>query len=211
MNKYEFHREARERKDFLKQLRRDAESAHDSRMIHLCFTCDPYPLVAYHTTRQAILILKETGHSVQILTKGGAISTHDFDLLDDLDEYAATLTLNDDHESRMWEPQAALPFERIRALKLATERKIKTWASLEPVIFPEQSLSMLHLAINEAGISKVKIGPLNYKGRLPKWLASTVPENVDWKGFVAEAQKMCGSTVECILKNDLKALIGEAE
>jgi DNA repair photolyase len=218
ITRYEFHRRAVPRKNILAQLTRDAKRQSERRLVHLCFTCDPYPRASgslspetHHITQSAIYALKDAGHGIQILTKGGMASTADIHLLDEQDEYATTLTLDNRNESRLWEPFAALPEDRVEALNYATSYGVIAWASLEPVIYPEQSLRMLDRALG-AGISKVKIGPLNYRDRLPKWLASAVPENVDWKGFVAEARKMCGEWgVECILKNDLKVLIGEAE
>ena len=216
MQKYEFHKVAIPRKDILARLRKSAESQAESRLVHLCFTCDPYPTIRSgpfpdqrYITRRAIATLKTHGHSVQILTKGGLRSIGDFDLLDEDDEYATTLTLFNDADSRLWEPHAALPIGRLDALVAAHSRGIPTWASLEPVIFPEQSLAMLERAL-EAGISKAKIGPLNYKGRLPKWLSSQVPDDIDWAAFVATAQEMCSDYgAECYLKNDMHALLGE--
>lgn len=216
MSKYEFHQGARERKDLLKRLQSDAANLHNRERIHLCFTTDPYPLIRSYPppdqrsiTREAIQILKREGLGVQILTKGGMESTSDLDLLDGSDEYATTLTLDNDEESRLWEPHAALPNDRLEALYYAVSYGVTAWASLEPVIYPEQSLYMLERAL-ETGISKVKVGPLNYKGRLPKWLRDQVPEleAADWRDFANEVRLQCRRwSVECILKNDLKALI----
>jgi len=172
----------------------------------MCFTCDPYIHGGSNReTRQIITALKEYGHHVQVLTKGGLESTFDLDLFDPGDEYATTLTCPDE-DARLWEPHAAPPSERLSVLGLMS-RICPTWVSLEPVIVPEWSLEMLGKAIDE-GISKVKVGPLNYKDQLPKWLATQVPENVDWKGFTEELVSVCeGAGVVPILKNDLKELI----
>lgn len=52
------------------------------KLIHLCFTCDPYPTGYDSTpTREIIKILKDSGNNVQILTKGDG--SRDFDLLDE--------------------------------------------------------------------------------------------------------------------------------
>ena len=209
ITRYEFHREAVPRKNILEQLARDAERM-DPVQVHLCFTCDPYNTfrTGLDITRRAVLILKENGHSVQILSKGGLISTADLYLLDETDEYATTLTFSSDRDSRLWEPHAALPGERINALKYAADCGITTWASLEPVVYPDQSLELLEASIC-VGVSKVKVGPLNYKDKLPKWLADTVPTDIDWRAFANEVQSQCDSFgVECILKDDLKKLSG---
>ncbi len=217
ITRYEFHKRAVPRKNILDQLRKCAASQPERRMVHLCFTCDPYPRATgslspetHHITRSAIYILKDNDHGVQILTKGGMASTADLHLLDEHDEYATTLTLDNEAESRLWEPFAALPSDRIDALNYATSTGVTTWASIEPVIFPSQSLHLLEAALM-VGVSKVKIGPLNYKERLPKWLQASLPEHIDWRAFVASAREMCrGWGAECILKNDLKKLIGES-
>lgn len=218
MKKYEFHKGAVPKKDILDRLREDAKAQPERRMVHLCFTCDPLPEPCSITrgdpwliTRHAINLLKDAGHGVQILSKGGLDSLDGLDLLDERDEYATTLTLDNIAESRLWEPFAASPRSRISALNEALSYGVITWASLEPVIYPEQSLNMLRQAL-EAGISKVKVGPLNYKGKLPKWLADTVPEldQADWVDFTDEVKRLCRNRAEVILKNDLKVLIGES-
>jgi DNA repair photolyase len=218
MKKYEFHKAAVPRKDILGRLKKSAEQQPERRMVHLCFTCDPYPLQgghlyspeAHHITRSAIYTLKDNGHGVQILTKGGMASTADLHLLDERDEYATTLTLDNKAESRLWEPLAAEPQKRLDALYYARNRGLITWVSLEPVIFPEQSIRVLGTAL-DAGITQARIGPLNYIGKLPKWLAASLPEHIDWHAFVATAREMCGDYgAKCILKNDMKKLIGEA-
>ena len=66
-----------------KQLKREVITGQ---LVHLCFTCDPYP-VGYDTatTREVIQVLKEYGNHVQILTKGDG--GRDFDLLDENAEH----------------------------------------------------------------------------------------------------------------------------
>ena len=213
ITRYEFHKGAVPRKDILKQLERDARN-QPPRLVHLCFTCDPYPgelsEMYDHSliTRSAIEILKDYEYGVQILTKGGMDSTCDFDLLGSGDEYVTTLTFSRDADSALWEPHAALPSDRLDALVVAQRYGIEHWASLEPVIYPDQSLEMLEAAIC-TGVSKVKVGPLNYKDKLPKWLADTVPTDIDWRAFAEKVQSQCDAFgVECILKDDLKKLAG---
>ena len=63
------------------------------KLIHLCFTCDPYPADVDTTpTRQIIRAIKESGNHVQILTKSGARAIRDFDLLDENDWFGVTIT-----------------------------------------------------------------------------------------------------------------------
>ena len=61
------------------------------KLIHLCFTCDPYPVgVDTSATREIIKLLKATRNHVQILTKGGRLAERDFDLLDGNDRFGVT-------------------------------------------------------------------------------------------------------------------------
>ena len=82
-----FHSCVEPRKDIVREVRRQLEREKiTGQLIHLCFTCDPYP-VGYDTTttREVIQALKEYGNHVQILTKGDG--RRDFDLLDSEDWY----------------------------------------------------------------------------------------------------------------------------
>jgi DNA repair photolyase len=205
--RYEFHRDYGLRDDIVDRTRADARRhSGQELLVHMCFTCDPYIHGGSNKeTRHVIRALKEYGHHVQILTKGGLESTWDLGFMDSGDEYATTLTCPDE-DARLWEPHAAPPSERLSALDIMS-RVCPTWVSLEPVIVPEWSLEMLGRAIG-AGISKVKVGPLNYADKLPAWLATQVPENVDWRGFTRELTDMCArSGVQAVLKNDLKELL----
>ena len=63
------------------------------KLIHLCFTCDPYPADIDTTpTREIIEAIKTSGNHVQILTKGGYRAIRDFDLLDNNDYFGVTIT-----------------------------------------------------------------------------------------------------------------------
>ncbi len=66
---------------------------NSGRLIHLCFTCDPYPIGFDSTaTRKVIRAIKASGNHVQILTKGHNEARRDFDLLDDNDFFGVTLS-----------------------------------------------------------------------------------------------------------------------
>lgn len=136
------------------------------KLIHLCFTCDPYPTGYDSTaTREIIQLLKEYGNHVQILTKGDG--KRDFDLLDSGDWYGVTI---DGTGGRK---------DYFRALDLAAAkiRQIKTWVSFEPVINAENVLA----SIKELRfVDKVKIGKLNY-----------YPSNINWAEFGREAETLC--------------------
>ena len=137
-------------------------------MIHLCFTCDPYP-TGYDSaaTREIIKSLKAHGNHVQILTKGNG--SRDFDLLGEGDWYGITLdgTIKDDTFRT-----------RVDGLAEAHSRGIKTWVSFEPVTDENKFFLELHLV--STIVDKVKIGKLNY-----------YPSNIKWGEFARKAEALC--------------------
>jgi hypothetical protein len=120
-------------------------------------------------TRESIRAIHAAEAYVNILTKAGLRSTRDFDLLGADDLYATTLTFRSEDKSREWEPQAALPQDRLQAMSEAHDRGIKTWASLEPVIDPEETLAIATAALPFCDFYKV--GKLNHMKVDVEWPA----------------------------------------
>ena len=54
------------------------------------------------------------------------LAAKDFDLYGPNDKFGVTLTFDNPEDSRKWEPAAALPADRIAALKEAHNRGIQT-------------------------------------------------------------------------------------
>ncbi len=187
-----FHSCVEPRKDIVRELRRQLEREQiTGKLIHLCFTCDPYP-TGYDTTatREVIQALKEYGNHVQILTKGDG--SRDFDLLDGGDWYGVTVSC-DRPMSDKTEPFAESPASRLYKLEAAKCRRIHTWVSFEPVLDPEAVLDCIkHCAYF---IDKVKIGKLNYH-----------PLNIDWAQFGRDAEEVCKSLgLDYYIKDSLQA------
>lgn len=153
----------------------------ETRRVLLCFVTDPYQPIEQETqlTRKCIMALHEAGLNVIILTKGGLRSTRDFDLLTPKDAYATTLTLTNDSDSLIWEPQAAFPSERIEALMQAYERGIETWVSFEPVIFPAQTYELFQMTRRFVG--HYKVGTMNYHPQ---------GKNINWQNFGWQIKRM---------------------
>ncbi len=158
--------------------------AYQGKSVFLCFSCDPYQPIdsELKITREIIQRFRVYGVSPNILTKGGSRSTRDFDLLakDKGAKYGATLTFLDESLSTLWEPGAALPQDRIKALKEAHSLGIRTWASLEPVIDPDQSLQIIR--DTAAFVDEFKIGRWNYDSRA---------DRINWKAFAEEVVELC--------------------
>lgn len=178
------------RKNIVEEVRKQIEREHiTGKLIHLCFTCDPYP-TGYDTTptREIIKILKYSGNNVQILTKGDG--SRDFDLLDENDWYGITLDGIGNGRNPLWKA-------RVDALAEAHSRGIKTWVSFEPVTNEREFFTELRLAA--PFVDKVKIGKLNY-----------YPSDIDWGKFGRKAESLCKQLgIDYYIKDSLrKEMIG---
>jgi len=164
-----FHNDVRPRENIVEETRKQLESgAFKDKLIHLCFTCDPYPKgYDTSTTREIIKLLKEYGSHVQILTKGDG--HRDFDLLDKDDWYGVTI---DGSEG---------PYElrdRLWMLIFAMTAGAHTWISFEPVINAERVIKILRRVGKD--VDKVKIGKLNYHS-----------SDINWYRFGHEVEAIC--------------------
>jgi DNA repair photolyase len=172
---------------------------HRGRDVLMCFTCDLYSTcnAEHGLAAKAIRELHAAGCHVVILTKGGRRSAADLNLLRSGDRYGATLTFANDSQSLEWEPGAALPGERVDVLRLAKSKGISTWASLEPVIDPEQSLELIRQT--SGVVDLYKIGKWNYDARAGA---------IDWRSFAERAVAACRAQGSAyMLKRDLAAFL----
>lgn len=169
--KDDFHKCVEPRKNIVEEVRKQIErEGITGKLIHLCFTCDPYPSGYDSTpTREIIKIIKESGNNVQILTKGDG--TRDFDLLGENDWYGITLDGIGNGRNPLWKA-------RVDALAEAYSRGINTWVSFEPVTNEREFFINLHLVAPI--VDKVKIGKLNY-----------YPSDINWKEFGEKAETLC--------------------
>lgn len=180
--KEKFHTCIEPRKNIVEEVKKQLiKEQIKGKLIHLCFTCDPYP-TGYDTTptREIIKAIKESGNNVQILTKGDG--TRDFDLLDENDWYGITLdgikTLTDR--------------DRLNSLAEAHSRGIKTWVSFEPVTNERKFFIGLHCV--QFVVDKVKIGKLNY-----------YKSDINWKEFGEKAEALCKKLgIEYYIKDSLR-------
>lgn len=155
----------RPRELILEQLGKDAKKmSGDSRPILLSFTSDVYqPLEqSLKITREALKILAGNKLTPQILTKAGLWAVkRDADILTECGGiWAATLTTDDPAVSMEWEPGAALPGDRVEALRFAKSVGLQTWVSFEPVIDPEAVYRLIELT--KDFVDLYKVGKLNY-------------------------------------------------
>lgn len=176
ITRQEFDSTAKERKDFLKSLIKDAQkykAANITEQVMLSFTTDPYHPFDTALTTQVIKTLQEYGLGVCTLTKGGSRALRDISLFrPDRDAFASTLTSTDDAFSKKWESGAALASDRINTLKTFHEAGIFTWISLEPTLDIESSLQVVKET--HEFVDLYKVGRVNY---LPMTLTT------DWKDY----------------------------
>ena len=194
-----FHAQATPRADILRQIKKEAP-AYSGQEVHLCFTCDPYqPAEREHRlTRGTLDIFIEYGVKARILTKGGQIC------LDDLSRFVenksivgATLTLLDPDQSLSWEPKAALPADRIATLAALKSAGVETWASLEPVIDPAQSLELIRRTIGI--VDTYKVG---------KWNHAKAAKEIDWARFADQAVELLeANNCNYYIKEDLRKFL----
>jgi len=147
--------------------------------------------------KQVIGIIQKAGNSVNILTKGGMNAAEDFPILSGTgSKVGATLTFFNPQLSREWEHKAAVPRDRVAMLEKAKQMGIETWASIEPVIIPKESLWIMELAIPY--VDTFKIGKLNHH---------PLAKEIDWLQFIKDAEELCQRYgKKYVLKQDLLKL-----
>ncbi len=206
----------RARKDALKLLELDCKelaAAGDQREILMSFTTDPYqPLdEELQLTRKAIEILIRYNLHFTVLTKGGKRSERDFDLLasrPDLCRYGTTLVFADGNDRALWEPAAASMEERVRALLRAKMLGIRTWVSLEPVVYPKQTLFIIRNTCQY--VDEYRIGKFNHIDdpgiqHFMDSIGYKYPTDQEWRDFVQAAKVLLDqSGSRYIFKKDLQ-------
>ena len=186
-----FHNNVKPRPGIVETVKAQLEKEQiTGKLIHLCFTCDPYPTGYDSTpTREIIKLLKAHGNHVQILTKGTGL--RDLDLLDENDWYGITLSCFS--TAGTTEPFAIDPYARIEVLEMAHKRGINTWISFEPITDADEVLDFLK-NYPMRKIDKVKIGKLNYH-----------KSDINWADFGQKAEKICKDLgIEYYIKESLR-------
>lgn len=172
----EFDAGAFPRPGFIEALTKDArkyQAAGITEQVMMSFTTDPYHPGDNTLTRQVIEVLQAHGLGVCTLTKGGTRALRDLPMFrPDRDAFASTLTSLDDAFSLKWERGAALPGDRIAALKAFHEAGVFTWVSLEPTLNTDSSLEIIRAT--HRFVDLYKIGRANY---LP------ITKSTDWEDY----------------------------
>jgi DNA repair photolyase len=167
------------RKNVLELFEKDCKQIQGSKKnVQFCFMTDPYNREErkLRLVRKCLELCLEYKIPVSILTKRDAV-------LDDLELFRRfgkhikvgfTLTFDNEIDSKNWEPGASLPQDRLAALKILYKNGIRTWASLEPVIVPLQSLSMIRKSLKYVDLYKV--------GKLNNFMG--IDKEINWSSFL---------------------------
>jgi hypothetical protein len=202
MTAEQYHNNPQPKKDIVARLEQSALARQRKGLggqVLLCFVGDPYckadiPLAL---SRQAISILHDTGHPINILTKGGHRAMRDLDLIQPGDWFGTSLTCLYDQWSLDWEPDAALPGDRIATMRAFRAAGAIVWASMEPVLVPRQTLALIDIV--HPFVDHFVVGKLNYH---------PLAREIDWQKFAHEAVELLERLgASYTLKPDLAAYL----
>jgi DNA repair photolyase len=201
MDRKEFDEGAIPKPDYLFHLRKDAVKYRHlgiTEQVLLSFSTDAYNPTDRSLTRPSLEIIAEHGLGFCVLTKGGTRALDDIDLYrPERDAFASTLTSLDDHFSKKWERNAALPSDRLSALRNFHDRGIFTWVSLEPVLDVESSLAIVEAT--HSFVDLYKLGRVNY---LP------MTKTTDWRAFTLRMIDLLGRLgARHYIKRDLQPFL----
>ena len=178
MDRKEFDAGAVLRPNFMDGLRRDAQryrAAGITEQVMLSFTSDPYHRGDTSPTTRTLETLIEHGLGICTLTKGGTRALRDLALFRPTrDAFASTLTSLDERFSLKWERNAAVPADRIAALRAYHDAGVFTWVSLEPTLDIDASLAIV--TETRGFVDLYKVGRVNY---LP------MTRTTDWGDYTA--------------------------
>jgi DNA repair photolyase len=173
------------RTNVLRSFERDCMNATDEikvKELLFSFMSDCYQSEeSAFLTRQALLIAKFYNfQKVNILTKAGFRAVKDFDLFEDNPgwKFGSTIIMRNEELREQWEPGAPSIQSRYEAVKIAHERGIFTWVSIEPVIDPDEALKVIDDL--KGIVSFWKIGKLNH--------FKEVEEQIDWCQFLKNVE-----------------------
>ena len=189
-----------QRRNVIRDFEKDCEKmAGLQSQVLFCFMTDPYNVIETDKkiTRWCLNIALKNKIPISILTKSKLV-LRDIDLFKKFAgniNVGMTLTMDNEKDSCIWEPNAATPEERLKALKALKDNGIKTWASFEPVIDTQQSLNMIKRSV--AFVDLYKIGKLNnYKG---------LDKIINWNQFLIDSVEIVrNNNKNLYVKHDLR-------
>lgn len=179
------------RKDILKLLEKDLQKNKYTEQVLLSFVGDCYcdSVDGGETVREVLKMLNHYKVPVAVLSKGGKKMLRDLDLFKEFGDritVGTTLTFLDEKKSKEWEPYASTPSERLETLKVLHDNGIKTFASFEPTIEPEESLKLIRKTLEQNSVDHYKIGKINNYKSADKWQ--------DWEKYLSDCVELLRPT-----------------
>ena len=197
VDRQNFYSNPKARAEILNKIESDCKQLAGSKIpVLLCFTCDAYQKLddELQITRSTLELFKQYNITFQILTKAGHRAERDFDLYKPGDAFATTLTFLDPAKSLYYEPQAALPVDRIATIKAAKAAGIETWVSFEPVLNDEEVYNLLEITHPYVDLYKV--------GKVSRFKPD---KEIDWERFACTiVDKLEKLGKKYYIKDDLK-------
>lgn len=141
------------------------------KLLHLCFTTDPFMHEYPEISELSISILKLLNANdikCSALTKG--VLPKELELLSKGNEYGITLVSLDEGYREQYEPNSATYKDRINSLKYLHEQGFKTWVSVEPYPTPNiinQDLERILETISF--VDKIIFGRTNYSKTISEY------------------------------------------
>lgn len=189
------------RKNVVHLLENELKHGTPTPQVLLSFLCDPYARhdVESAITRQCLEVLCKYECRVAILSKGGTRAMRDVDVLKRFKKthikFGTTLTFFEDSLRKQYEPNASSTSDRLAALESMHDAGIKTFASIEPVINPVESLRVI--AASLPFVDQYKIGKLNHN--------KEIESKIDWPKFLSDSLSLVREYgKEVYVKEDLR-------
>jgi DNA repair photolyase len=187
-------RESTPKENFIENLRKELDKANRNMIVEMSTSSDPYPPIEdkLRLTRQTLKELFRRGFRVLITTKSSLV-TRDVDLLSaNRSAVMITITTLDEKLSKIIEPGAPPPSERLLALKELAKKGVPVGARVDPVIpfvnDDPAGLSLLVEKLREVGVKHVVTSTYKAKPDSYRRIVSALPEledklrNVYFKG-----------------------------
>jgi len=178
-------RESTPKKNFIENLRKELDKANRNMIVEMSTSSDPYPPIEdkLRLTRQTLKELFRRGFRVLITTKSSLV-TRDVDLLSaNRSAVMITITTLDERLSKVIEPGAPPPSERLLALKELAKKGVPVGARVDPVIpfvnDDPAELSLLVEKLQEVGVKHVVTSTYKAKPDSYRRIVSALPELED--------------------------------
>jgi DNA repair photolyase len=178
-------RDSTPKKNFIENLRKELDKANRNMIVEMSTSSDPYPPIEdkLRLTRQTLKELFRRRFRVLITTKSSLV-TRDVDLLSaNKSAVMITITTLDERLSKVIEPGAPPPSERLLALKELTKKGVPVGARVDPVIpfvnDDPAELSQLVEKLQEVGVKHVVTSTYKAKPDSYRRIVSALPELED--------------------------------